>query len=343
MDRKKLLSAKYLVPAGLCLLVIFEMLYHYLFAAMSVNGKEAKIYIDSDDSLDSVICKLRPVCTSGGISGFSTLALQLGYNENVRPGMYLLDENIGPLSFLRKLRNGRQDFIMLTVPSVRTMPDLARKLGDKMLTDSATFMQAFSDSMKIRKYGFTTETLRAMFLPHTYEVLWTDSADKFMNRMEKEYKKFWTDERKSKAKIKGLSLIEVSTLASIVDSETNIESDKPRVAGVYLNRLHEGMKLQADPTVKFAVGDFSIKRILFKHLSTKSPYNTYRYEGLPPGPICIPSISGIDAVLNAENHDYLFFCASPAFDGTHIFARDDKEHMENARKYQAALNARKIK
>ncbi|MCF0209013.1 MAG: endolytic transglycosylase MltG, partial [Bacteroidaceae bacterium] len=170
-----------------------------------------------------------------------------------------------------------------------------------------------------------------------------ETPEKLLERMVKEHDKFWNADRTSKAKALGMTPNEVTTLASIVDSETNIESDKPIVAGVYLNRLNIGMNLQADPTVKFAVGDFTLRRILFKHLAIDSPYNTYKYAGLPPGPICIPSISGIDAVLNAPKHEYIYFCASPKFDGTHIFAKTSEEHMKNAHDYQAALNKRNIK
>lgn len=343
MNNKKLLSTRYLVPIAICILAILGIVYYYFFASMSAVGKDAKIFVDKDDNLDSVVCKLQPLATNAGITGFSTLARHLKYDENVRPGMYVLSQNTGAFSFVRKLRNGQQDFIMVAIPTARTMGELSRKLNGKILADSTEFMKVFTDSAKIAEYGCTKETLPALFIPETYDFFWTDGPEQVLKRMAKEHEKFWNDERIAKAKKLGLTPNEVSTLASIVDSETNIESDKPIVAGVYLNRLKIGMKLQADPTVKFAVGDFTLRRILFKHLAVDSPYNTYMYEGLPPGPICIPSISGIESVLNAQKHEYLFFCASPKFDGTHIFAKNNAEHMQNARAYQAALNARNIK
>lgn len=343
MINKKLLSARYLVPIAVCLLAIFGIVYYYFFASMSVIDKDAKIFIDKDDNLDSVICKIEPVVSKAGITGFSTLARHLKYDERVRPGMYVLTTDASAFSFVRKLRNGQQDFIMLTIPTARTMGDISRKLDGKIMADSAEFMSVFTDSAKIAEYGCTKETLPALFIPETYDFFWTDGAEQVLKRMAKEHEKFWNTERLAKAKAIGLTPNEVSTLASIVDSETNIESDKPIVAGVYLNRLKIGMKLQADPTVKFAVGDFTLRRILFRHLAVDSPYNTYMYEDLPPGPICIPSVSGLEAVLNAQKHEYLFFCASPKFDGTHIFAKNNAEHMANARAYQAALNARNIK
>lgn len=343
MNYKKLLSVRYLIPIAICVLAIFGIVYHYFFASMSVSDKDAKIFIDKDDNLDSVICKVKPLISSDALTGFSTMARYAKYNEHIRPGMYILSPDASAISFVRKLRNGQQDAIMLAIPTTRTLGDLARKLDGKIMADSAEFMNVFTDSAKIAEYGYTKETLPALFIPNTYDFFWTDGADKVLSRMAKEHEKFWNEERKAKAKVLGLSPTEVSTLASIVDSETNIESDKPIVAGVYLNRLKIGMKLQADPTVKFAVGDFTLRRILNKHLAVNSPYNTYMYDGLPPGPICIPSIAGIDAVLNAQKHDYIFFCASPKFDGTHIFAKTISEHMQNARAYQNALNERNIK
>lgn len=343
MDSKKFLTAKTLIPAAICLVAILGVTYYYLFAAMSLSGKDAKIFIDKDDNLDSIMVKLDTIATESGKTGFCSLARFIGYGESVRPGMYVLNGSVGPLSFLRKLRNGQQDFMMLTVPTARTMEELSRKLGGKLQVDSASYMQVLTDSTMIAELGFTKETLPAMFIPETYDFFWTDNAEKVVRRMADEYKKFWTDERQEKAKAIGLTPNEVSTLASIVDSETNVDSDKPIVAGVYLNRLARDIKLEADPTVKFAVGDFTLRRILNKHLAVESPYNTYKNTGLPPGPICIPTISGIDAVLNAAKHNYIFFCASPKFDGSHIFAETYAEHQANARKYHEALNARNIK
>lgn len=343
MTKEKLHSAKYLAPLAVCIIAIIGVIYVYFFAAMSTQDKDVNIFIDEDDSIDSVLCKLKPMASGSSMVGFSTAARFLDYSNGIRPGMYKLNTSTGALAFVRKLRNGQQDFLMLTIPTARTMEELARKLDGKIKADSADYMAVFTDSAKIASLGFTKETLPAMFIPETYDFFWTDTADKVLSRMEKEHNKFWTEERKQKAKEIGLTPIEVSIMASIVDSETNVKEDKPVVAGVYLNRIKKGMKLQADPTVKFAVGDFTLRRILFKHLGTDSPYNTYKYEGLPPGPICIPSIDGLEAVLNAKKHDYLFFCASPKFDGSHIFARNNEEHMKNARAYQDALNKRNIK
>lgn len=343
MKKTSFHSIKYLTPVAVCVLAILGIVYFYFFASMSKMDKDANIFIDKDDNIDSVMCKIEPVATKTGMTGFNTVARLLNYDKGIRPGMYKLKPSTGALSFVRKLRNGQQDFLMLTIPTARTMEELSRKLDGKIQADSAEYMKVFTDSAKIASYGFTKETLPAMFIPETYDFFWTDNAEKVLDRMSKEHEKFWTDERKQQAKNIGLTPVEVATMASIVDSETNIKEDKPIVAGVYLNRIKKGMKLQADPTVKFAVGDFTLRRILFRHLEIDSPYNTYKYEGLPPGPICIPSKEGLEAVLNAAKHEYIFFCASPKFDGTHIFAKTNEEHMKNARAYQEALNQRNIK
>ena len=343
MKKTSFHSIKYLTPVAVCVLAILGIVYFYFFASMSKMDKDANIFIDKDDNIDSVMCKIEPVATKTGMTGFNTVARLLNYDKGIRPGMYKLKPSTGALSFVRKLRNGQQDFLMLTIPTARTMEELSRKLDGKIQADSAEYMKVFTDSARIKEYGFTKETLPAIFIPETYDFFWTDNAEKVLDRMSKEHEKFWTDERKQQAKNIGLTPVEVATMASIVDSETNIKEDKPIVAGVYLNRIKKGMKLQADPTVKFAVGDFTLRRILFRHLEIESPYNTYKYEGLPPGPICIPSKEGLEAVLNAAKHEYIFFCASPKFDGTHIFAKTNEEHMKNARAYQEALNQRNIK
>ena len=194
-----------------------------------------------------------------------------------------------------------------------------------------------------RKVGFDSLTLFSMFLPNTYEFYWTVGPAEFLERMRREYDRFWTPERDAKRERSGLSRLEVMTLASIVAEETRRTDEMPRIAGVYVNRLRKGIPLQADPTVKYAMQDFGLRRILYKHLKYPSPYNTYINKGLPPSPICMPSLAAIDAELDFERHDYLFFCARPTFDGYHNFARTLREHNANARAYSAELNRRNIK
>jgi UPF0755 protein len=210
------------------------------------------------------------------------------------------------------------------------------------MIDSIDIANLLTEKSILQEYNFTKQTLPALFIPNTYQVYWNISAKDFLNRMFKEYKRFWTEERQNKAKAIGLTPIEVSILASIVEEETNNKSEKPMVAGLYINRLKKGMPLQADPTVKFAWQDFTLRRITNKHLTIDSPYNTYKIIGLPPGPIRIPSPEGIDAVLNYSKHNYLYMCAKEDFSGTHNFASTLSEHNRNARKYWDALNKRKI-
>ena len=210
------------------------------------------------------------------------------------------------------------------------------------MADSASILQHLNDSAFLTKYELNPNTSVALFIPDTYEVFWDMAADELFERMKKEYDRFWNDERKEKAALIPMTEVEVSTLASIVEEETNSKSERPIVAGLYINRLKTDMPLQADPTVKFAYGDFSLRRITGTHLRTQSPYNTYKNKGLPPGPIRLATASGIDAVLNHEKHNYIFMCAKETLNGEHNFAATYAEHQVNARKYQKALDERKI-
>jgi UPF0755 protein len=235
------------------------------------------------------------------------------------------------------LRSGKQSPVKLGFISVRSLDILAGKAAAYIEADSATLAALLTDPATAQKYGFNQQTFMSMFIPNTYEFYWNTSAEKFVEKMAEEYKNFWNEDRKQKAADIGLSQSEVSTLASIVEAETQKNDEKAKVAGVYMNRLNTGMLLQADPTVVFAAGDFTIQRVLNRHLEINSPYNTYLYAGLPPGPINIPSVSSIDAVLNYERHNYKFFCAKEDFSGYHAFAVTNAQHEVNARKYHQAL------
>jgi len=241
------------------------------------------------------------------------------------------------------IRNGRQEPLMLTIPESRTMPQLAARLSAKLMLDSACIVKILKNNDYCQKLGYDTATIASLFVPNTYEVYWNTDIDKFMQRMVKEHDAFWTTERRQKASRLGLSPEQVCTLASIIDEETANNGEKPMIAGMYLNRLKVGMPLQADPTVKFALQDFSLKRIYHNHLTVNSPYNTYKNIGLPPGPIKVASIQGIDAVLNRVQHNYLYMCAKEDFSGTHNFAISYQEHLKNAARYSEALNQRGIK
>jgi UPF0755 protein len=273
---------------------------------------------------------------------FDWVAEQKKYKLNVKPGRYLLGNGMSNNGLVNLLRSGEQDPIMVTFNTVRFKEDLAGKVGKFLESDSTQIIELLNSSDFVSKYGFNTTTFLTLFLPNTYEFYWNTSAEQFVERMATEYKKYWTAERKQKAKKLGLSQSDVSILASIVQKETNKNDEKPTVAGVYLNRLKKGMLLQADPTLVYANKDFTARRVLNWHKKIDSPYNTYKYKGLPPGPICLPSISSIDAVLNAKPHNYLFFCAKADNSGYHSFASTYREHLKNAREFQRELNRRKV-
>jgi UPF0755 protein len=273
---------------------------------------------------------------------FSFVAKVMKYQEAVKPGLYTIPPRTNNLNLVRLLRSGKQTPVNVTFNNVRVKEDLAEKITRNLEISEDQFLKLVTDSVYIRKFGFEEETIMAMFIPNTYEIWWNSSPENLFDRMYKEYERFWTEERKQKATNIGLSPLEVSTLASIVQAETQKADERARVAGVYMNRLKSKMPLQADPTLVFAAGDFSIKRVLNIHKEIDSPYNTYKYAGLPPGPINLPEISALDAVLNYENHQYLYFCAKDDFSGYHAFATNLTEHLNNARRYQNALNKAKI-
>lgn len=268
---------------------------------------------------------------------FSFLAKLMDYDDNVKPGRYGLRQNMTNLEAIRTLRSGKQEPVRITFNNVRLIPELAEKITRNLNMTPDEFEAALIRFATTNNYGFKKETVMAMFIPNTYEVYANILPEALIKRMYSEYERFWSEERKEKAKQLGLSPVEVSTLASIVQAETILDDEAPVIAGLYLNRLKKGIALQADPTLKFAVGDFALKRILNEHKQVDSPYNTYLYPGLPPGPISLPEISSIDAVLNYTSSDYYYMCAKEDFSGRHRFTNSYKEHMNNAILYQRAL------
>lgn len=284
---------------------------------------------------------LEALRSSGVIDNEKTLlraARAMKLEENFKPGLYKLRPGMGNKAIVRTLQKGWQQPVRLVIPGYfRSLDRFAEFLGEHLEADTQAFRDALYDKALADSYGFAPETFIGMFIPNTYEVWWTVTPRDLVERMHSEYEKFWAGDRDAKAMAIGLTRQEVSTLASIVIEESKYEPELPRIAGVYMNRLGRDMLLQADPTVLFAIGDPSIKRVLNRHLETDSPYNTYKYAGLPPGPITMPPVVAIDAVLNYERHDYLYFCAKDTFDGQHVFAKTLSAHNENARRYQRAL------
>lgn len=259
----------------------------------------------------------------------------------MKPGRYVVEPSATSIYVARMLVYGWQTPQMMTLSgTIRSKGRIAKKISTQMMVDSASVASALDSAEFLERYGFTPENVFAMILPDTYEMYWTASVEEIFDRLHKEYESFWTPERDAKAKTQGLSRMDVSILASIVSGETLKDFEYPKIAGVYLNRYRKGMKLQADPTVCFCF-DYKLNRVLKKHLMVDSPYNTYKYAGLPPAPINVPPKACLDAVLNPDSHGYIYFCASPAFDGTHRFAVTYSEHLKNARAFQRELTARR--
>lgn len=317
--------------------------WYYLFSPQFHPAKTTFIYIDRDDTTDSVYNKILVQGNAGNMDGLRWLAKYKRFdNSDIRTGRYAIYPGDNARKVFNRISGGLQTPVNVTVPSVRTWDRMARAISNQLMIDSTEVANLLYDPEYIARLGFDEENLFCLFVPNTYEVYWNISADDFMQRMKREYERFWDGDRQAKANALGLTIDQVCTLASIVDEETNDSAEKPTVAGLYLNRVKRGMPLQADPTVKFALGNFEIRRVTNRDLETDSPYNTYKYAGLPPGPIRIPSIRAIDSVLSPEIHNYLYMCAKEDFSGSHNFATTLAEHSRNARKYQQALNQRKI-
>ena len=341
---------KWTVLLVLVILLIFTLAFGYWLyrSIMSPNvktadGKEVELFIPTGSDYEQVQSLIKKAGFLVNENSFDWIAKKKEYPENIHPGRYIVKDGMNNNRLVNMLRGGLQSPVKVTFNNMRNVDQLAGRIASQIEADSSSLAQKLHDQEYIHQLGFNNYTIPALFLPDTYEFYWNTDAEGFVNRMFQEYHKFWTEERKQQAQAKGLTPIQVSTLASIVNKETNMSDEMPRVAGVYLNRLKSNWLLQADPTLIFAWDDYSIRRVLDYHKQIESPYNTYKYPGLPPGPICIPSIAAIKAVLNAEDHHYYYFCAKEDFSGYHNFAKTLAEHNNNAAKYQQALNQRGIK
>ncbi len=301
----------------------------------------AYIYIDKEKNYEDVVSQLKKMNLPSE-QMFRILAERMNYPANVKTGRYAVKDGMTMPDVIRTLRSGNQTPVSITFNNMRTKENLAGRISQQLMMDSTELLNALNNEARINDLGFNDATVVAMFIPNTYEMYWDTGVNSFLDRMKKEFDRFWNADRKTKAEKLGLSPIQVSTLASIVEEEATYSDEYPIVAGLYMNRLRKGMRLEADPTVKFAVGDFSLRRILFRHLEVESPYNTYKNTGLPPGPIRIPSIKAIDGTLSPQSHNYLFMCAKDDLSGRHNFAITHAEHARNAAAYQRALNERKI-
>jgi len=323
-------------------LVVFKLYSRVFTPNVKLDTAHELFYIPSGSDFAFVLGGLE----EGGIiedtKSFQWVASKKYYDIKVKPGRYKIRNGLSNNELVNMLRSGNQDPVMVVFNNVRSLDYLAGKVTPYLEADSADFASYLTDKELPAKYGFDAATFSSMFIPETYEFFWTTSPEEFTDRMKQEYENFWDGERDRKANKLEMTRAEVVALASIVDEETLYDNENSRVAGLYLNRLEQGIPLQADPTLKFALGDFSRQRILNEDKKIDSPYNTYKFKGLPPGPISIPSVSAIDGVLNSEKHRYLYMCAKADFSGYHAFARDYDQHLKNARAYQRQLNKRRI-
>jgi UPF0755 protein len=307
------------------------------------SDKEQYLYIPTGSAFIDVLRVLQQKNMLRNSASFQWVAERMEYTNKVRPGRYKVKQGMSNKQLITLLRSGKQTPLQLIFNNVRTIYELGGIVGSQIEADSLTIVNMLADNIFIEKNGFNTDNILSMFIPNTYEFYWNTSAEQFFNRMQKEYEKYWSPERRDQARSQGLDVIEVSILASIVEKETNRNDEKPVIAGVYLNRLKKGWKLEADPTLVYALGDFSVRRVLNEYKEIDSPYNTYQHTGLPPGPICLPSMSSLNAVLHSSKHEYMFFCAKDDFSGYHAFAKDYATHLLNARRFQKELNRRSIR
>lgn len=345
MAKKKYKGLKIFTAIVATLLVIALALGWYIKSTVFKPielPETAYIYIYPTTNYEEVSKQIKEKVALPSDKIFDMISERMNYPQRVKAGRYAIKDGMTVPEMIRMLRAGSQSATKLTFNNIRTREDLSGRIAEQLMLDSLSLLSALKDTNQIETLGFDTNTVVAMFIPNTYEVYWDTSVEKLLERMHKEYNTFWNESRKDKAIKIGLNPIEVSTLASIVEEEATYADEYAIVAGLYLNRLKRGQRLEADPTVKYAVGDFSLRRILYVHLEVESLYNTYRNEGLPPGPIRIPSIKGIDATLSPADHKYLFMVAKDDLSGRHSFSTTHAEHVRKAKKYQQALNERKI-
>ncbi|WP_421763423.1 endolytic transglycosylase MltG [Ekhidna sp.] len=341
--RKRYFLAIFLVVFTMMLSSFAFYTYQILYTPNVLIEQEDRYFaIPKGTTFKQLQNKLADERIVNDLVSFSFLAKLKDLDTNVKNGMYLIKGDMTNVELINLLRSGAQTPISLTFSNARLLTQLPKILTQSLEIDSVDLAPILLADTTARHYGFTKETFISMFIPNTYEVYWTTSPKGLLDRMKAEYDRFWTEERKQKAENLGMTQDEVSTLASIVQGETNKMDEAPLIAGVYINRLQRGIPLQADPTLVFAIGDFKIRRILNKDKLFDSPYNTYKNRGLPPGPINMPGIPALNAVLDYKDHNYLYFCAKADFSGYHVFARTLSEHNVNARKFQRALNKERI-
>jgi len=320
----------------------FVVYYAYSLLFGTAAFEQKTIYIKSDSSYNALLENLEKEDLIQNDKVFHLLADKMNLKNNIYAGKYLIPKGTSLYDLVSMLRGGHQTPVKLIINNVNFKSDLAAKISGQIALDSLSVYSFLNDEEQLKTIGYDKDNILCLFIPNTYEVYWSISQEAFLKKIKAEHATFWNKSRTEKANSLGLDENEVFILASIVEKEYKYPEERPRIAGVYINRLAKGMKLQADPTVKFALGDLSLKRILTVHTDYDNPYNTYFNLGLPPGPICLPETSTIDAVLNAEEHAYLYFCAKEDLSGYHVFNTTYTAHLQTARLYQAALNKLRI-
>ncbi|WP_343532323.1 endolytic transglycosylase MltG [Pedobacter sp.] len=341
-NKNKLKIALVILAIVIAIGGFFAFKFYNIYFASNVTAKEKYLYVKTGYVFEDLVTDLRYKEILNDIGTFWDAAERMNLQGPLKPGKYRLKAGMNNRTLINMLKAGNQEAVKLKFQNIRKIEGLAGLLAKNLEPDSVAFMRLLDSAAFVEKYGFTTENVYTMFIPNTYEMYWNTSREEFFKKMNAEYLKFWNDERRQKAAALNLDPIKVTILASIVDAEALFDKEMPTIAGLYLNRLKKGMLLQADPTVIFANGDFTVKRVTGALLGVDSRYNTYKYVGLPPGPINMPSINAIDAVLNKENNNYLYMCAKEDFSGYHNFAATVQEHNINAKKYREALNQRNI-
>jgi UPF0755 protein len=346
--KKKVKGIRFGILLIVLLALISSSFFYIIFLtpATTFTQEEVTIFIPTNKAEKSLIKdKVKRHVKRVQFTTFLALAEWTGYWKEIKPGRYQIRKNASIFRIFRMLNGGLQTPVILTINKFRTKKDLVKYVSNKFEFTEGEIASFINNNDSITEYGIDQTTFMTIIIPNSYEIYWNITPREFVNRMYRESRNFWNQKRIEQLKKSGLTQQEVYTLASIIEEETNDNKEKPLMASVYLNRLRMGMSLGADPTIKFALGDFSIKRITMIHIkkSTKSPHNTYTNKGLPPSPICTPSIASIDAVLNYKKTDYLYFCAKEDFSGSHNFAATAEEHFINARKYRKALDSLKIR
>ncbi len=337
---------KFIIASVLIIVLVLAIkgiTYYLRYYGPNVSDKQEYLFIHTGATYNDVYNTIRNQGLVNDTTTFSWTAHNKGYTHRVKPGKYHLHKGMSNRDLINMLLTGRQEPVNVIIKNFRLKENFAGFMGKKLESDSLSIINLLDSTRYVQQFGFTPDNVYTMVLPNTYKINWNVSSKKLFSRLYNEYEKFWTPERKQKAAGLNLNPVKVSILASIVDAEALHDNEMPTIAGLYLNRLKKGMKLEADPTVIFAAHDFTIHRVLKKQLIINSPYNTYMHTGLPPGPIMMPSINAINAVLNYQKNDYIYMCAKEDFSGYHNFATTVSQHLINAHKFQKALNERNIK